>query len=155
MFTWQAKQPQMREWNVIRGLAVQVNGFVAGYEATGLKGYGQAVLTFYKRLTEQHSYVTGGSNQGEMWGPPDNVADAVTDVRGPLPLSSQSAHQARLLVPWHCNVWQRHLLQCQVQHVVQMCIRLHAGLRAREDIYMELQACACDGDAAAGREPDA
>ena len=60
-----------------------MNGFVAGYEATGLEGYGKAVVTFYEKLTQHHSYVTGGSNQGESWGPPDSVADAITDVRGP------------------------------------------------------------------------
>ena len=113
MCTWQTRQPQVSMWNVTRGVAVQVNGFVAGYEATGLKGYGQAVLTFYHRLTEHHSYATGGSNQGELWGPADNVADAVTDVRGPSTSQQPTlAHQARLLVMWHCNVWQRHLPQC-------------------------------------------
>ena len=60
-----------------------MNGFVAGYEATGLEGYGKAVVTFFEKLTQHHSYVTGGSNQGESWGPADNVADAITDVRGP------------------------------------------------------------------------
>ena len=72
---------------------MQVNGFVAAFEATGLQGYGQAVLTFFNKLVAHHSYVTGGSNQGEFWGPPDNVADAVTDVRLPCsPPSSCKLH---------------------------------------------------------------
>ena len=66
-----------------------MNGYVAGFQAAGHDIYRAATETFFRLVTSAHSYVTGGSNDREFWGPPNTIADAVTNVR--LSLLSQCA----------------------------------------------------------------
>ena len=61
-----------------RGCREQANGFAAGWEHAGDQDKLHASNTFYDILTLNHSYTSGGSNNGEFWGPPLQVADAVT-----------------------------------------------------------------------------
>ena len=56
-------------------------GYVAAFQAGGHQVYQAAVSTFFRFVTSTHSYVTGGSNDREFWGPPSTLADAITNVR--------------------------------------------------------------------------
>ena len=54
---------------------------MAGFQAGGNAIYRSAVEAFFSIVTSAHSYVTGGSNDHEYWGPANTMADAVTSVR--------------------------------------------------------------------------
>ncbi len=77
-------------------LNMQANGFAAGWEHARDQDKLHASSTFFDILTVNHSYASGGSNNGEFWGPPQQVADAVTGVSHlshhvPLPLQVADA----------------------------------------------------------------
>ena len=59
----------------------QVVGFAGRYDAVGDKSAAGAVTNFFRIVTEHHSYATGGSNDHEVWGGADQLADAVYTVR--------------------------------------------------------------------------
>ncbi|KAK9805585.1 hypothetical protein WJX72_006497 [[Myrmecia] bisecta] len=51
----------------------QVNGFASAYEKAGNKTGLAVVSHFYSTLTSRHSFSTGGSNDHEFWGLPNEV----------------------------------------------------------------------------------
>jgi DUF1680 family protein len=52
----------------------KVIGAARGYELTGDERYQRISQNFYRIVTEQHSYCTGGTSNGEMWHAPDAIA---------------------------------------------------------------------------------
>ena len=59
---------------------VQVNGFVACYEATGNESCRLAVLNFVDMLVANHSWPTGGSSAAEHWGEPMRMGTLLMEV---------------------------------------------------------------------------
>ena len=49
----------------------EVVGDARGYELTGNGTQAAIAAHFFAALTAHHSYPTGGSSDGEMWGTPD------------------------------------------------------------------------------------
>lgn len=87
----------------------QVNGFAAQYEVTGDKDALTAVQHFFDVITHHHSYATGGSNDGEFWGPADQVADAISEQQHALETEETCTQYnmlkiARYLFSWTGNV---------------------------------------------------
>ena len=62
---------------------LQVNGFAAGFAATGDKDRQAAVSNFFDIITGSHSYATGGNNDGEYWGPAYQLASTIAGVSRP------------------------------------------------------------------------
>ena len=62
------------------GAIAQVNSFAAQFETAGNSSSYSAVNSFFNSLTARHSFVTGGSNDHEFWGPPLTIADSVMEV---------------------------------------------------------------------------
>lgn len=52
----------------------KVLGAARRYELLGDPGYGKLTGFFWDRIVNHRSYATGGSNAGEYWGSPDNLA---------------------------------------------------------------------------------
>ncbi|KAK9808170.1 hypothetical protein WJX73_004726 [Symbiochloris irregularis] len=59
----------------------QANGMAAAFEVAQNTSQQHAVANFFRFLTAQHSYATGGSNDHEYWTAPNTIGDAlqVTD----------------------------------------------------------------------------
>jgi DUF1680 family protein len=73
----------------------QVNGFAAGYESTGDQGRRSAAFNFFDIIVGAHSYATGGSNDGEAWGPPYQLGSTIAAVRSFLPHPLLHPHRCR------------------------------------------------------------
>lgn len=56
----------------------QVIGQCRDYELTGDQGAKRIAEHFWRTLWTTHSYVTGGSNNGEFWGPPNQLAGSLS-----------------------------------------------------------------------------
>ena len=56
----------------------QLLGAMARYEATGDAALRTAAVTFWDELHSRHTYVTGGSTAGEVWGKAGALGDTVT-----------------------------------------------------------------------------
>jgi DUF1680 family protein len=52
----------------------KVIGAARGYELTGDERYGHISETFYRQVTDHHSYCTGGTSNGEGWQAPDQIS---------------------------------------------------------------------------------
>ncbi|DBA96514.1 hypothetical protein WJX77_003023 [Trebouxia sp. C0004] len=83
----------------------QVNGFAAQYEATGDKDALTAVEHFFNVITHHHSYATGGSNDGEFWGPADQVADAISQQQHALDTEETCTQYNMLKVARYLFSW--------------------------------------------------
>jgi hypothetical protein len=57
----------------------KVIGAIRGYELTGDPRYLAIAQNFYRIVTDQHAYCTGGTSNGEMW----HKADAIATQLGP------------------------------------------------------------------------
>lgn len=57
----------------------EVVGDALGYEVTGNVTKMNITTTFYDVLTQHHSYATGGSTDGEMWGDADLLGNYIND----------------------------------------------------------------------------
>lgn len=58
----------------------QVNGFAAQAELVGHRESGAAVGNFFRMLTRDHSWASGGSNDNEAWGPPRKLGNVFDKV---------------------------------------------------------------------------
>lgn len=55
----------------------EVVGMARWHEVTGEPAARQACEHFWRLVNEHRAYATGGSNRGELWGPPDRLADTL------------------------------------------------------------------------------
>ncbi len=58
----------------------QILGQCRAYELFGTPACGDLIQHFWATLALRHSYVTGGSNEGESWGPADKLANTLSDA---------------------------------------------------------------------------
>lgn len=78
----------------------QVIGQCREYELTGDEGARRIAEHFWRTLWTSHSYATGGSNNGEYWGPPNQLANSLTATNQEFCTSYNWEKINRSLLTW-------------------------------------------------------
>ncbi len=78
----------------------QVIGQCREYELTGDESSRRIAEQFWRTLWTSHSYATGGSNNGEYWGPPNQLANSLTATNQEFCTSYNWEKINRSLLTW-------------------------------------------------------
>ncbi|MCC6970408.1 MAG: glycoside hydrolase family 127 protein [Phycisphaerales bacterium] len=78
----------------------QVIGQCREYELTGDENSRRIAEQFWRTLWASHSYATGGSNNGEYWGPPNQLANSLTATNQEFCTSYNWEKINRSLLTW-------------------------------------------------------
>lgn len=78
----------------------QVIGQCRDYELTGDESARRIAEHFWRTLWTSHSYATGGSNNGEYWGPPNQLASSLTATNQEFCTSYNWEKINRSLLTW-------------------------------------------------------